>query len=165
MITRATDLQNLLALVRQDPGRPANHYAARLNLPHNDVRKLLVELEQQGELDSKRVRVYRAALQRPGEREQCQGHPHDDQPHVHPAVWRHHSGDGKAGRQGHQVNSEVHPTPRIARRNDVDAHKCGDQDHGRQQPQPLALPVGKTHPHRHITDDQGAHAETPEGTQ
>lgn len=62
MITRATDMQNLLALVRNDPGQPANHYAVRLNLPHNDVRKLLVQLEQRGELDSKRVRVYRAAV-------------------------------------------------------------------------------------------------------
>ena len=62
MITRATDMQNLLALVRKDPGRPANHYAVRLNLPHNYTRKLLAELEQLGELDSRTVRVYRAAV-------------------------------------------------------------------------------------------------------
>ncbi|BBN95720.1 PHP C-terminal domain protein [Deinococcus grandis] len=62
MITRATDMQNLLALVRKDPGRPANHYAVRLNLSHNYTRKLLAELAQLGELTSRTVRVYRAAV-------------------------------------------------------------------------------------------------------
>lgn len=62
MITRATDMQNLLALVRKDPGRPANHYAVRLGLSHNYTRKLLADLAQLGELTSRTVRVYRAAM-------------------------------------------------------------------------------------------------------
>lgn len=46
----------------QGPGRPANHYAVRLNLSHNYTRKLLAELAQLGELTSRTVRVYRAAV-------------------------------------------------------------------------------------------------------
>ena len=34
----------------------------KLNLPHAHTRRLLVQLEQLGELDSKRVRVYRVAV-------------------------------------------------------------------------------------------------------
>ena len=56
------DLQNLLALIHEEPGHSANYYAVKLNLPHAHTRRLLVQLEQLGELDSKRVRVYRVAV-------------------------------------------------------------------------------------------------------
>lgn len=49
-------------LVQRKPGRPANYYAVKLNLSHAYTRRLLVQLEQLGELDSKRVRVYRVAV-------------------------------------------------------------------------------------------------------
>jgi DNA-binding IclR family transcriptional regulator len=58
----ATDLQNLLNLIREEPGHSANYYAVKLNLSHAYTRRLLVQLEQLGELDSKRVRVYRVAV-------------------------------------------------------------------------------------------------------
>lgn len=58
----AGDLRLVQELVQRKPGRPANYYAVKLNLSHAYTRRLLVQLEQLGELDSKRVRVYRVAV-------------------------------------------------------------------------------------------------------
>lgn len=67
LVTRTTeqlagDLRQVHELVERKPGRAANYYAVKLNLPHAYARKLLAQLEQLGELKSRTVRVYRVAV-------------------------------------------------------------------------------------------------------
>ncbi|GGM32213.1 hypothetical protein GCM10008956_05460 [Deinococcus arenae] len=164
MITRATDMQNLLALARKDPGRPANHYAVRLSLSHNYVGKLLVELTQMGELTSRTVRVYRAALQRPGPADDRQAHPHDHQKSVYPAVARPHGRHPKNGRQLQLTKAEIHPLPLGPIRHEEPVHEDGNPVHERQDEVPFVLLV-RNHTPRPITDDQSAHADMTEATQ
>lgn len=56
------DAQQLLDMVHVQPGQSASAYAAALGWSHGYTRKLLGILEGLGQLDSKRVSVYRVAV-------------------------------------------------------------------------------------------------------
>ncbi|MCD0164440.1 hypothetical protein [Deinococcus sp. 12RED42] len=56
------DARQLLDMVQARPGQSASAYAAALGWPHGYTRKLVGILEGLGQLDSKRVRVYRVAV-------------------------------------------------------------------------------------------------------
>lgn len=56
------DARQLLNAVQAWPGQSATAYAAALGWPHGYTRKLLGILEGLGQLDSKRVSVYRVAV-------------------------------------------------------------------------------------------------------
>ncbi|GHG21556.1 hypothetical protein GCM10017784_11350 [Deinococcus indicus] len=57
------DARQLLDMVQARPGQSASAYAAALGWSHGYTRKLLGILEGLGQLDSKRVSVYRVAVQ------------------------------------------------------------------------------------------------------
>ncbi len=52
--TREEDAALLLALIQQDPGDTAQHYARTLNLPTKRVRDLLFTLRDAGHLTARR---------------------------------------------------------------------------------------------------------------
>ncbi|MFT2719721.1 hypothetical protein ACMT4L_06905 [Deinococcus sp. A31D244] len=56
------DARQLLDTVQVQPGHSASAYAATLGWSHGYTRKLLGILEGLGQLDSKRVSVYRVAV-------------------------------------------------------------------------------------------------------